>query len=56
MSDDKQPQDGGSGSPWIKSLLIWTGIILVMLMIASALGGGTGAAASLFPKNVQYSV
>ena len=36
MGDDKQP-----GSPWMKSLLIWAGVILAMLLVASMMGGGS---------------
>ncbi len=52
MGDDKQPQGNGGGpgnSPWIKSLLIWSAIILAMLMVASLIGGGSAAAGKSLP-------
>jgi cell division protease FtsH len=57
VSDDKQPQgSGGNGggpgnNPWLKSLLIWSAIILAMLMVASMISGGSAAAG----KDVTYS-
>ncbi len=52
MGDDKQPQGNGGGpgnSPWMKSLLIWSAIILAMLMVASLIGGGSAAAGKSLP-------
>jgi len=42
MSDDQEP----NGNPWVKSLLIWGGIFLVLLMVVSTFSteGETGAA------------
>ena len=34
MNDDQQP----SGNPWMRSLLIWTGIFLALLMVVSMFG------------------
>ena len=30
MQDDKEPQ----GNPWMKSVMIWSGILLAMLLVA----------------------
>nr|HMN54649.1 ATP-dependent metallopeptidase FtsH/Yme1/Tma family protein [Sphingopyxis sp.] len=35
MQDDKEPQ----GNPWMKSVMIWSGILLAMLLVASIFGG-----------------
>ena len=35
MQDDKEPQ----GNPWMKSVMIWSGILLAMLLVASVFGG-----------------
>ena len=37
MQDDKEPQ----GNPWMKSVMIWSGILLAMLLVASRVGGAT---------------
>ena len=37
MQDDKEPQ----GNPWMKSVMIWSGILLAMLLVASMFGGAT---------------
>ena len=34
MNDDQQP----NGNPWVKSLLVWGGIFLVLLMVVSMFG------------------
>src|SRR3546814_19747450 len=34
MQDDKEPQ----GNPWMKSVMIWSGILLAMLLVASMFG------------------
>ncbi|WP_203311331.1 MULTISPECIES: ATP-dependent zinc metalloprotease FtsH [Sphingomonas] len=56
MSDnDKQPQgDGnnGGGSPWMKSLLIWVGILLAIGLFLTQFGGATTAAGS---NTIPYS-
>ena len=54
MQDDKEPQ----GNPWMKSVMIWSGILLAMLLVASMFGGasqGTGSpmAYSEFREKVQ---
>ena len=48
MNEDKPPPQG---NPWVKSLLIWAGIILAMLMVASLISN-SGASAG---KSVAYS-
>ncbi|MBR2172343.1 ATP-dependent metallopeptidase FtsH/Yme1/Tma family protein, partial [Sphingopyxis sp.] len=37
MQDDKEPQ----GNPWMKSVMIWSGILLAMLLVASMFGGAS---------------
>ena len=48
MNDnDKQSGDGGNGggpSPWMKSLLIWVGILLSLAVVVTLFDGRTGAA------------
>jgi cell division protease FtsH len=34
MNDDKDPQGGGA-NPWVKSLLIWVGILLALILFVS---------------------
>jgi cell division protease FtsH len=41
MNDEKDPQGGGQGggpNPWIKSLLVWGGIFLALLLVVSMFG------------------
>jgi cell division protease FtsH len=47
VQDDKDPQ--GNNNPWIKSLLIWAGVILAMLMVAQLIGGGATQTAQAMP-------
>ncbi|MEO6151811.1 MAG: ATP-dependent zinc metalloprotease FtsH [Croceibacterium sp.] len=50
MSTNREPDNGG-GNPWIKSLMIWGGIFLALLLVVSMFGGArTATGASL-----QYS-
>ena len=37
MSDNREPENGGN--PWIKSLLVWGGIFLALLLVVSMFGG-----------------
>ena len=56
MNDnDKQPGDGGnngSGNPWMKSLLIWVGILLALAMFVTMFDGRTSTAGG---NTVAYS-
>ncbi|GAA0678416.1 cell division protease FtsH [Sphingomonas insulae] len=60
MNDnDKQPPNGsgndggnGGGSPWMKSLLIWVGILLALALFVQLFNGPTSAGAS---NTVAYS-
>ena len=40
MSDNNQPDDPGQGgpNPWVKSLMIWGGIFLALLLVVSMIG------------------
>ncbi|MGN6496301.1 MAG: ATP-dependent zinc metalloprotease FtsH [Tsuneonella sp.] len=46
MSDDKDPRDPNSGgtNPWVKSLLVWGGIFLALLLVVSMFGQAGGPA------------
>jgi len=37
MSENREPENGPN--PWMKSLMIWGGIFLVLLLVVSAIGG-----------------
>ncbi|MEL1249132.1 ATP-dependent zinc metalloprotease FtsH [Aurantiacibacter gilvus] len=40
MSDNREPEDnGGGGNPWVKSLLVWGGIFLALLLAVTMFGG-----------------
>ncbi|HTM96251.1 MAG TPA: ATP-dependent metallopeptidase FtsH/Yme1/Tma family protein, partial [Croceibacterium sp.] len=41
MSDnrDRDPEGGGGGNPWIKSLVVWGGIFLALLLVVSMFNG-----------------
>src|SRR5207253_10733023 len=43
MSQNREPENGGN--PWVKSLLIWGGIFLALLLAVSMFGGTREAAA-----------
>ena len=40
MSDNRErdPEGGGNGNPWIKSLVVWGGIFLALLLVVSMFG------------------
>ncbi len=42
MSDNREPETGGN--PWVRSLMIWGGIFLALLLVVSMLGGPQEAA------------
>src|SRR5882757_5620184 len=58
MNDEKEPQGGGS-NPWMKSLLIWVGILLALVLFVSMFDGaarqgdGTAIAYSDFNSRVK---
>ncbi|MGJ8535650.1 MAG: ATP-dependent metallopeptidase FtsH/Yme1/Tma family protein, partial [Parasphingopyxis sp.] len=39
MNDDKEPQDGGT-SPWMKSLFIWAGILVALILFVTMFDSG----------------
>lgn len=54
MQDDKEPQ----ANPWMKSVMVWSGILLAMFLVASLFGGnpqsaGTTLAYSEFRAKVE---
>jgi cell division protease FtsH len=55
MADDRNPnQSGGSdkepsGNNWMKSLFIWAGIILALVLVVQLVGGGTTQARDSIP-------
>ena len=38
--NDKQPDGGNGGNPWMKSLLIWVGVLLALAMFVTLFDGG----------------
>ncbi len=52
MSDNNEPENGGGGNnPWMKSLMIWGGIFLALLLAVSMFGGPREAPGTA----IQYS-
>ncbi len=53
MNDDKDPQGPGQGgpNPWIKSLMVWGGIFLALLLVVSMFG----QAAQAPGQSIRYS-
>ncbi|WP_170005148.1 ATP-dependent zinc metalloprotease FtsH [Pseudopontixanthobacter vadosimaris] len=53
MSDNKEPQDPNAGgpNPWVKSLMVWGGIFLALLLVVSMFGGAGQNAGS----QIRYS-
>ena len=45
MSEQNSPPEpeGNGPNPWVKSLMIWGGIFLALLMVVSLFGGGSSA-------------
>ncbi|WAT16813.1 ATP-dependent zinc metalloprotease FtsH [Aurantiacibacter sp. MUD11] len=57
MSENREPENGGGGNPWVKSLMVWGGIFLALLLAVSMFGGpreapGTAIAYSDFKDKV----
>ena len=42
MNDNREPENGGN--PWVKSLLVWGGIFLALLLVVSMFSGPREAA------------
>ncbi|WP_374407619.1 ATP-dependent zinc metalloprotease FtsH [Pelagerythrobacter sp.] len=61
MSDDKQPDgpdNGGGANPWVKSLMMWGGIFLALVLVVSMFGNagqpaGKEIGYSTFRENVE---
>jgi cell division protease FtsH len=51
MSEDKEPQGGGT-NPWMKSLFIWAGILLALVLFVQIIDGGSRPSAG---EGIQYS-
>jgi cell division protease FtsH len=51
MSEDKEPQSGGT-NPWMKSLFIWAGILLALVLFVQVIDGGSRTAPG---EGIQYS-
>ena len=49
MSDNREPEQ--TPNPWIKSLLVWGGIFMALLLVVSMFGGTTEVAGT----EVSYS-
>jgi cell division protease FtsH len=49
---DKDPKDGGGANPWMKSLFIWAGILLALILFVQVVEGGGRTAAG---QAVAYS-
>jgi len=49
MSDNREPETGGN--PWVKSLMVWGGIFLALLLVVSMFGGSGDQAGTL----INYS-
>ncbi len=51
MSDQNSPPEpeGNGPNPWVKSLMIWGGIFLALLMVVSMFGGGSSGAGTQIP-------
>jgi cell division protease FtsH len=53
MSDNKDPQGNNGGTnPWMKSLFIWAGILLALVLFVQIIDGGGRSSAA---NGIQYS-
>ena len=57
MADNRDPKNGGSdkepnGNPWMKSLLIWAGILLALVLFVQIVEGGGSRTAG---NSISYS-
>ncbi|MEZ0498184.1 ATP-dependent zinc metalloprotease FtsH [Sphingomonas sp. IW22] len=53
MNDnDKQPEPNGNGNPWMRSLMIWVGILLALALFVTMFDGRSGQAAG---STIPYS-
>ncbi len=53
MSDNKDPQGGNNGTnPWMKSLFIWAGILLALVLFVQIVDGGGRSSAA---NGIAYS-
>jgi cell division protease FtsH len=48
MNDDKDPQEGGS-NPWMKSLFIWAGILVALILFVTMFDSGSAQADETLP-------
>ena len=48
MSEQNEPENGG-GNPWMKSLLIWGGVFLALLLVVNMVGGSREPAGTAIP-------
>jgi cell division protease FtsH len=53
MSENRErdPEGGGNGNPWVKSLVVWGGIFLALLLVVSMFNGQSQTATS----QIKYS-
>ena len=59
MSDQNTPPEpeGNGPNPWVKSLMVWGGIFLALLMVVSAFGGGgQGSGAQILYSDFRSKV
>ncbi|QPC98353.1 MULTISPECIES: ATP-dependent zinc metalloprotease FtsH [Qipengyuania] len=57
MSDENQPGPENNGpNPWVKSLMIWGGIFLALLMVVSVFGGSQSAGTPILYSDFRDKV
>ena len=60
MADNRDPKNGGGpdrepgGNPWMKSQLIWAGILLALVLFVQIVEGGSGRAAGSAISNSEF--